>query len=74
MAKGNMALLIPIKTMSRRSASDAKEVREEVAQNFKKGGCISWQDINKLVLNCAQLAWLVSLWKKGHAVVGKPGV
>lgn len=59
--KENMTSLLPIKTITCRSASDAKEVREAVAQYRNTRGHMSWQDIHKLILNHAQLlTWLVS--------------
>jgi hypothetical protein len=71
--KENMTSLLPIKTITCRSASDAKEVREGVAQYCKTRGHTSWQDIHKLILNHAQLlTWFVSVYKEGHAVVDKP--
>jgi hypothetical protein len=47
MVKGNMTSLLPTKTIPCGSASDAKEVGEEVAKYCVNKGHMSWQDIHK---------------------------
>jgi hypothetical protein len=62
---GNMSLLLPIKNMLHKSASNAEEVREEVAQYCKSMGHISW--LNKYYQIHSQHVMLL------HATIGKLG-
>ncbi len=42
--QGDVTSFLPIRKIGRKTANDAKEIREEFAEYFKTTGRVSWQD------------------------------